>query len=36
MTASAAVKLVATGEGWESYRAVISATGTAVHIHTID
>lgn len=35
MAASATVKLVTSGDGWESYKAVISATGTAVHIHHI-
>lgn len=33
---SASVRLVATGDGWESYRAVISARGSAVHIHNHD
>jgi hypothetical protein len=36
VAASAAVRLTATGDGWESYRAVITATGAAVHIHRTD
>lgn len=31
--ASAHLRLVATGEGWESFRATILGRGTAVHIH---
>lgn len=34
IAASASVRLVSSGDGWESFQAIITARGQAVHIHS--